>query len=63
MARPIQPRNSQTFERDIAALRRTRTAIQYDANLDKKRAAVAISRIDDCIRAIIELAGTLPINA
>jgi hypothetical protein len=63
MARPILKRTLKTYERDIAALRRLRTAIALDASLETRRSKAAVSEIDRCVKVLIELTNSLSICA
>ncbi len=55
MARPIINRTIETYERDIAALKRLRTAIRQDASLDSGRANEAVADIMRCVASLERL--------
>ena len=57
MARPIQKRTAESYQRDIEAIGRLRTAILMDTSLDQKLGKSAVSSLDDSVeklRAIIK---------
>jgi hypothetical protein len=56
MARPIQKRTSKSYQRDIEALTRLRTAIKLDRHLDPTLVNTAITDIDKLVDSVWKLA-------
>jgi hypothetical protein len=60
MARPIRPRTTKGYDRDIERLVRLRTAIMMDSSIDSARANELSTAIDKLATDLIKLAKSLP---
>ncbi len=59
MARPIDKRTLETYERDMAALKRLRTAVRNDAFLEVGRVNEVVSDITRCLVSLGKLTDSL----
>ena len=53
MPPPVKPRNGATYQREIQALLRLRSAIILDAGADKVLAEKAVTQIDELVKTIV----------
>ncbi len=55
MGRPVRQRTAKALARDIAALRRLRTAIELDGRLSASQTRLAIAALNSTIERLTEL--------
>ncbi len=55
MPRPVVPRTRRTYQRDLEALSRLRTAIMIDMTLTREAQRVVVKQIDGLTTALVEL--------
>ena len=57
--RPIKKRTAKTYQRDIEALGRLRTAIRLDRKLDLTKSSRAVKDLDKLVDSLLDLIGEL----